>query len=52
VGNSKSANKRDYNDKKTTEDFTALLEMHPLKHMTLGRERESTPNPPMILYAR
>ncbi len=37
---------------KTTEDFTALLEMHPLKHMTLGRERESTPYPPMILYAR
>ncbi len=27
---------------KTMEDFTALLEMHPLKHMTLGREREST----------
>jgi hypothetical protein len=37
---------------KTTEDFTALLEMHPLKHMMLGRERESTPYPPMILYAR
>jgi hypothetical protein len=27
---------------KTTEDFTRLLEMHPLKHMTLGRELEST----------
>ncbi len=26
--------------------------MHPLKHMTLGREQESTPTPPMILYAR
>ncbi len=37
---------------KTMEDFTALLEMHPLTHMTLGRERESTPYPPMILYAR
>ncbi len=37
---------------KTMEDFTALLEMHPLKHMTLGRERESTPYPPMILFAR
>jgi hypothetical protein len=37
---------------KTTEDFTALLEMHPLNHMTLGRERESTPYPPIILYAR
>ena len=37
---------------KTMEDFTALLEMHPLKHMTLGRERESTPYWPMILYAR
>jgi hypothetical protein len=37
---------------KTTEDFSALLEMHPMKHMTLGRERESTPYPPMILYAR
>jgi hypothetical protein len=37
---------------KTTEDLTALLEMHPLKHMTLGREQESTPTPPMILYAR
>ncbi len=36
----------------TMEDFAALLEMHPLKHMTLGRERESTPYPPMILYAR
>jgi hypothetical protein len=34
------------------EDFTALLEMHPLKHMTLGREPESTPYWPMILYAR
>jgi hypothetical protein len=33
-------------------DFTALLEMHPLKHITLGRERESTSYPPMILYAR
>jgi hypothetical protein len=27
----------------TIEDFTALLEMHPLKHMTLGKEQESTP---------
>ncbi len=26
--------------------------MHPLKHMTLGGERESTPYWPMILYAR
>ncbi len=34
------------------EDFTALLEMHPLKHMMLGRERKSTPYWPMILYAR
>ncbi len=37
---------------KTTEDFTALQEMDPLKHMTIGRERESTPYWPMILYAR
>jgi hypothetical protein len=37
---------------KTTEDFTALLEMHPLKHMTLGKEGQSTPYPPMILFAR
>jgi hypothetical protein len=28
---------------KTTEDFTAHLEMHPLNHMMLGREWESTP---------
>jgi hypothetical protein len=27
----------------TMEDFTALLEMHLLKHMMLGREQESTP---------
>ncbi len=32
----------------TTEDFTALVEMHPLKHMTLGKERESTPYQPMF----
>ncbi len=37
---------------KTSEDFTAVLEMHHLNHMTLGRERESTPYWPMILYAR
>jgi hypothetical protein len=37
---------------KTTEDFIALLEMHPLTHMILGREWESTPYPPMILYDR
>ncbi len=36
----------------TIEDFTALLEMHPLKHMTLGKEQESTPYWPMILYTR